>query len=170
MNDLGGNSGSKPFKLRRADLADLEAVNGLIEAAVMGWALPERVKRLSLASYRYDQHDLSFLELAVAETAYPGPIGVAAWEPADSADVPDGGAALLLHGLYVAPDRQRKGVGTCLFEMAEQAAIRKRLDGVLVKAQVDAAGFFRGLGLEQLPVRNPERDYPHRYWRPLRHP
>lgn len=169
MNDLGGNSGSKPFKLRRADLADLEAVNGLIEAAVMGWALPERVKRLSLASYRYDEHDLSFLELAVAETPDPGLIGVAAWEPADPADTPEACAALLLHGLHVAPSWQRGGVGTCLFDAAEQAAIGKGLDGVLVKAQADAAGFFRRLGLESMPVLDPERDYPHRYWRALRH-
>lgn len=165
-----GNRGSKPFKLRMAHAADLDAVNKLIEAAVMGWALPERVKRLSIASYRYDEHDLSFLELALAETANPGLLGVAAWEPADSADVPDGCAALLLHGLYVAPVRQGGGVGTWLFAAAEQAAIGRGLDGVLVKAQADFAGFFRRLGLEPLPVRDPARDYVHRYWRPLCHP
>ncbi len=164
------NFRSEPFKLRQADADDLEAVNNLIEAAVMGWALPERVKRLSLASYRYDQHDLSFLELAVAERPGPGLIGVAAWEPADPADVPEARAALLLHGLYVRPAQQGAGIGTCLFDAAEQAAIRRGLDGVLVKAQADAAGFFRRLGLEPVPVLDPERDYPHRFWRALRRP
>ena len=167
-NDV--DCGSEPFKLRRADVTDLEAINELIEVAVMGWSLPERVKRLSLASYRYDEHDLSFLELSVAVTPDPGLIGVAAWEPADPADVPAACTALLLHGLYVAPYWQRRGVGTCLYEAAERAAIGKGLDGVLVKAQADAAGFFRRLGLESMSVLDPERDYPHRYWRALRHP
>ncbi|GAB6039601.1 hypothetical protein [Endothiovibrio diazotrophicus] len=36
--------------LHRAGPADLEAINRVVEGAVMSWQLPERVKRLSLPS------------------------------------------------------------------------------------------------------------------------
>ena len=33
----------------------------------MGWQLPERVKRLALPSYRYNEMDLKYYSLVVAE-------------------------------------------------------------------------------------------------------
>ena len=48
----------KSLNLRPAAPDDLEEVNQVIEAAVMTWDLTERVKRLSLPSYRYNAHDL----------------------------------------------------------------------------------------------------------------
>jgi len=44
------------------------------------------------------------------------------------------------------------------------AARAQGCDGVLVKAQADAEGFFGSQGLQKLPVLQPNRDYPHRYW------
>ena len=92
---------------RSADESDLIGINAVIERAVMSWDLPERVKRLSLPSYRYQADDLDHLELWVAEAPRVGIVGVAAWEPAAAGDTPEGKRALLLHGLYIAPDRQR---------------------------------------------------------------
>ncbi len=37
--------------IRLAGHADLEAINRVIEVAVMTWDLPDRVKRLSLPAY-----------------------------------------------------------------------------------------------------------------------
>jgi hypothetical protein len=54
------DTGHHPI-LRRASANDLDAVNRVIETAVMGWVLPERVKRLSLPGYRYAAHDLENL-------------------------------------------------------------------------------------------------------------
>ena len=153
--------------IRPATDADLKRVNGVVEAAVMTWTLPERVKRLSLPSYRYQAHDLDHLHLVVAESSTDGMVGVAAWEAAEPGDAPIGTKALLLHGIYVLPDLQRGGIGTRLLEAAVQAARQGGYDGLLVKANPDAQAFFAARGLDRLPVEDPARDYPYRYWLPL---
>jgi len=131
----------------------------------MGWDLPERVKRLSLPSYRYQPQDLDHLELVLA--LEEGRVaGVAAWEPAAAGEGPADARALLLHGLYVAPERQRSGIGSRLLEAAEVAARGGGFDGLLVKAQRSAQTFFLARGFSLLPVADPQRDYPHRLWRP----
>lgn len=152
------------IKLRPATQADLPAINQVIESAVMGWDLPERVKRLSLSSYRYDEIDLKHLIMVVAETGAAGIVGVAAWEPAATKDCPAGKTALLLHGLYVEPSAQGCGVGSTLLEAAEQAARMARVDGLLVKAQTDAAGFFTHHGMTALPAED-GRQYGLRFWK-----
>ena len=155
------------IRLRFAQTGDLDDLNAVIEAAVMGWNLPERVKRLSLPSYRYQEHDLDHLRLLIAETGTDGIVGVAAWEPAAAGDAPTGAKAMLLHGLYVAPRRQLGGIGTRLLEAAATAARQAGCDGLLVKANPDAQGFFAHRGLDRLLVEDPTRDYPYRYWLPL---
>ena len=134
----------------------------------MTWDLPDRVKRLSLPSYRYHTGDLSHLTLVVAETSRRDIVAAAAMEPADPADTPAGRNGLLLHGIYVAPERHRQGVGSKLLDAAVQAARDGRFDGLLVKANRDARRFFFNRGLRPLPVENPNRDYPHRFWYDLK--
>jgi hypothetical protein len=95
--------------LRPAKLQDLDDINRVIEAAVQSWDLPERVKRLSLFSYRYTEVDFDHLEMIVAEIDTLGIIGVAAWEMADAKDAPSGKRALLLHGIYVVPSMHDHG-------------------------------------------------------------
>lgn len=148
--------------LRAATVADLPAVNAIVERAVMTWQLAERVKRLSLPSYRYHAHDFGHMRLVVAEGSGGDVIGVAAWDEADARDTPAGQRGLLLHGLYVDPAQQREGVGTRLLEAAVDAARACGHDGLLVRAQADAKGFFVARGLAALPVADPARDYPHR--------
>jgi GNAT superfamily N-acetyltransferase len=154
------------LELQRADTADLPQVNRLIERAVMTWDLPERVKRLSLPSYRYDAHDLQHLQLTLAQVG-SRLVGVAAWEAAAAQDLPPGKRGLLLHGLYVDPDHHRRGVGARLVQAALAAAAEQQLDGVLVKAQRDAEPFFVRQGFELLPIEDPDRHYAHRLWRPV---
>ena len=48
------------------------------------------------------------------------------------------------------------------------AASLRGFDGVLVKAHPGASDFFRALGLQRLPVQDDRRDYPHRFWKPLK--
>lgn len=151
--------------LRRASADDLAAVNRVIEAAIMGWKLPERVKRLSLPVYRYAIHDLEHLELVVAEETMVGIVAVAAWEPAGPGDAPAGKRALLLHGLYVLPPCQGSGLGSRLLVAAERRAREGGFDGLLVKAQAEATGFFAARSMERLAVENPRRDYARRYWK-----
>lgn len=142
-------------RVRPAGADDLAALNGVVERAVMTWRMAERVKRLSLPSYRYHARDLDHLHLVVAEDPLHAIVGVAAWEPATPRDLPDGRRGLLLHGLYV--------------DAATVAARTAGYDGVLVKAQADARGFFAGRGLHPLPARDPARDSPHRFWLALQH-
>jgi predicted N-acetyltransferase YhbS len=149
--------------LRAADRNDLPAINRIIERAVMTWRLPDRVKRLSLPLYRYSEADLDHLELCVAEDE-GRIVGVAAWESADTASLPEGCRGLLQHGLYVDPNRQRRGIGRQLLEACMARVRELGLDGVLVKAQTDAEPFFQRQGLERLPVRDEARDYALRYW------
>jgi len=153
------------IRLRPATPGDLDAVNAVVECAVMTWNLPERVKRLTLPSYRYSEHDLEHLQVVLAEDADRAALGVAAWEPASPRDLPVGKTGLLLHGLYVDPGRQRRGVGSRLLEAAVTAAREQGVDGLLVKARPEAEGFFRARGLKPLPVVDPDRDYPHRFWK-----
>jgi GNAT superfamily N-acetyltransferase len=146
---------------------ELDRVNAVIEAAVMGWDLPARVKRLSLPSYRYCAEDLEHLTSMVAVDALDRILGVAAWEPAEPVDVPTSRPAMLLHGLYVDPERQGSGIGTRLLSAAGQAARAVGFDGLLIKASRHAQGFFAARGLTLLPVEDPDRDYPYRFWMEL---
>jgi len=152
------------LRLRRAGLPDLEAINALISRAVMTWSLPERVKRLAMPTYLYGAHELDHLDMTLAEDDAGHPVGVAAWEPADLRDCPAGQRGLLLHGLYVDPVHQSHGVGSRLLDAAAEQGRSGGYDGILVKAQADAEGFFQRRGLRSIPVLDPGRDYPNRCW------
>jgi GNAT superfamily N-acetyltransferase len=152
------------LELRQATDGDLCPINAVIERAVMTWKLPERVKRLAMPGYRYTEHDLKYLHVVVAEDRAVGIAGVAAWEPAAVQDCPRRCRGMQLHGIYVDPDRQRGGVGTRLLSAAGTAARQRGFDGLLVKAQADAVGFFGRQGMQKLPLLHDDRDYPHRFW------
>ncbi|MEJ2308115.1 MAG: GNAT family N-acetyltransferase [Gammaproteobacteria bacterium] len=152
--------------IRPAGVAELDAINRVIEAAVMRWDLPERVKRLSLPSYRYDAMDFKALQIVVAQQD-DQIVGAAAWEDADPDEAPAGATALLLHGIYVDPDCQRQGIGRLLFRAAEEAARAHGMGGLLVKAQESANGFFHAQGMHRLEPADPARHYANRFWKPL---
>lgn len=153
-------------RLRSAKLQDLDAINNVIEAAVLNWQLPERIKRLALPSYRYTQVDYEHLEILVAEMPEKGIVGVAGCEIAEAGEVP-GKQALLLHGLYVSPEVQHQGIGSQLFRAVERLVAKHKCDGLLVKAQTDAVGFFEFHAMQKLKSNTPERDYAHRFWKPI---
>lgn len=156
---------TRSVTLRPATLADLDAINTVIERAVQTWKLPQRVKRLALVSYRYNAFDLEMLHIVVAEDSKNRIIGIAAWEPADARDAPPGSNALLLHGIYVDPDNHRHGIGSRLLNAAELAAREQGFDGLLVKAQSGATGFFTRRGMQPLAVADSQRGYGNRYWK-----
>jgi len=152
--------------IRAAGGNDLAAINRIVESALMTWDLPERVKRLSLPSYLYHEVDLQHLGIVVAEGN--GELtGVAAWEPAEKQDCPADAQGLLLYGLYVAPAKKAQGIGRQLLRRAEMAAIDGGFDGVLVKAQADAVGFYEKTGFTELPVEDSARNFDKRYWKPV---
>jgi GNAT superfamily N-acetyltransferase len=150
--------------LRTAAAGDLEEINRIIDACIMTWDLPDRVKRLSLSSYRYSGIDLDFLDIVVAENLEGEILGAAAWEPADAGDTPGGTGGLLLHGIYVDPSQQRRGIGARLFSAAVETVRQRGLKGLLVKAQADANGFFTALGMQAVAHDGDPRRYANRLW------
>jgi len=151
--------------IRPASEADLDAINHVIQAAVMTWPLPERVKSLSLPSYRYTALDLEHLDISVAVDDRRDIIGVAAWEQADAGDTPAGNSALLLHGIYVDPAYHHQGIGRRLFRAVEEASRTQGYDGLLTRAQESANGFFMAQGMQPLPVEDAAHQYANRFWK-----
>ena len=92
-------------------------------------------------------------------------VGIAAWETADRDETPGNASALLLHGLYVDPAHQRKGIGQQLFRAAESAMHDQNFDGLIVKAQESADGFFLSQGMYRLDPGDPGRHYANRFWK-----
>ncbi len=151
-------------KLRTASSGDLLFINGIIEAAVMSWKLPERVKRLSMPGYRYDAASLETVDMQVASDSDGDIVGVvASCKPTEDMALNDR-KALVLHGVFVDTTNHRQGVGRTLVQSVVDQARAESLDGVLVNAQPDALAFFQALEFQQLPVVDEELDYKHRYW------
>lgn len=153
----------EPLHTRRAMRDDLPALNEVIEAAVLAWPLADRVKRLALPALRYGELDLDDYTMELVDLD-GRVVAVAAWcEVADGAEP---GPHILLHGLYVHPAAQGRGIGSALVQRTWQLACSRGMAGLLVKAEWVSAGFFAGLGFERLPESDaPGAAYPYRYWR-----
>ena len=131
------------------------------------WQLSERVKRISLPIYEYGEQDLEHLQIIIAETGEGTMAGIATIEAADVSDGSRGHKAALLHGIYVDPHHHRSGIGTCLLKQIQTIAASRGFDGLLVKASHEATSFFAAQGFTSLPIEDPARDYPYRYWKLL---
>jgi GNAT superfamily N-acetyltransferase len=153
--------------LRVDSVEDLAVVNRIVESAVRGWGVPERVLRLALPSFRYGVDDLRHMTVVLACVPRDGAVGVAAWEPGSGRDAPAGRTALLLHGLFVAPASQGRGIGKRLLVAAAEAAASLGLDGITVRAWREAEGFFRTRGFTPVPGSDPGDEHPPRLWRSL---
>lgn len=132
------------MNVQKASEKDLEEFNRVITDAVMQWDLPDRVKRLSLSSFHYDVHDLQHMDIYVAKDDEQTIIGVIACE---MTDLP---SEILLHGIFVRPNDQRKGVGKLLLETVEQNLPSSMIRTIVVKPQKGAQSFFRALGFERV--------------------
>ncbi|MEJ2214253.1 MAG: GNAT family N-acetyltransferase [Gammaproteobacteria bacterium] len=153
------------ISVRPASGEDLTTINQIITDCVYSWNLSDRVKRLTLQSYHYDILDLDHLDIFVAANKDDDILGIAALESANSSDLPANLTGLLLHGLYVAPDHQKKQVGKILIDHSMEHVKQQQMLGLLVKAQPDANSYFEKQGFERLPVDNISKDYPHRWWK-----
>jgi len=146
--------------IKAAKLSDLDDINRVIEAAVMGWDLPERVKRLSLSSYHYSECDFNNLEIMVAIDRYLKVVGVVALEQTGINTRLTDFPPLTIHGFYVHPDYQSRGIGKILFNAVEKAARQLQYKGLIVKAHTSATRFFISQGMKSLEIENTQKDYP----------
>jgi GNAT superfamily N-acetyltransferase len=153
--------------LGEAAPSDLNDINNLIAAAIATWHLAERVKRISLPLYRYHENDLKEMQIIVAHSGEDDILGVAAVEPAYASDVFGGLPTSLLHGIYVAPNLHRRGVGTRLIEKIENLAHSRGARVLLVKARPEAISFFKARGFGQLTTRDRRGDYPYQFFKIL---
>ncbi|TNF86041.1 MAG: GNAT family N-acetyltransferase [Gammaproteobacteria bacterium] len=139
---------------RSLGVRDLDAINDVITDAVLAWSLPERVKRLSLPLLRYDEVDLEHFAAigayALDRKVRPvGLFGVAVWDRET------------LHGLYVRPEAQRRGVGRHLLRSVAAHARQAGVSRLLVKAERVSADYFRQQGLM---AAGPKAIYPHSFY------
>ena len=155
--------------IRQGAPADLPAINDVVEAAVMAWPLPPRLRRLSVPVLRYDAADMADYELLLGHRG--GQLaGIAAWcaRPAPGAAASGLPAHALLHGLYVNPAQQRQGIGRSLQEAVARRAGEARLEGILVKAERVSREYFARCGYQTLPIEDdPPSAYPYRFWMAL---
>ncbi|MGI9315965.1 MAG: GNAT family N-acetyltransferase [bacterium] len=152
---------------RRPCLAELDCINHVISGAINTWRLPERVLRISVPLYQYSENDLLHMNFFIAETGDSKIVGLAALEGVEEKECRGDLRTLLLHGLYVHPAYHCRGVGSMLMESVEVFAHSNGVDGLLVRAQIDAQPFFENQDFVRMPVENESRDYPYRYWKSI---
>ena len=142
------------------DRFDLGTVNAVIEQATLSWDLSDRVRRLALPSLQYKELDLQYMHVALVSACGSSEAGVAAWEEADRHDAPKAARAVLLHGLFVLPARQRRGIGTTLLEGVEDWTLQRGFDAIVLRAWRESAAFFRARGFDELNAENAMRQPP----------
>jgi GNAT superfamily N-acetyltransferase len=152
--------------IRDATMADLDAINAVVARAIHTWKLPDPGQAPRPAS----------VPVHAGGSRSPAAARAGAglrhrcrrrWEPANPRDLPGAGSGMLLHGLYVDPARHGQGLGARLLGDAAGAARDRGHEGILVRAQADAEGFFARRGFRRLPVLDEARDYAARLWLPL---
>lgn len=154
--------------IRPAGPADLETINGIVSAAVLAWPMAERLKRIAVKVLAYDAMDLRELDVLLAESD-GSTAAVAAWDPGTRLAAVGGARGALLHGLYVLPNRQRAGLGSLLQRRVAETAVALGFDGLVVKAERVAVGYFERCGYARLDRGNPFGiDYPYLFWHPLK--
>ena len=144
--------------LKTASPNDLENINAIVVAAIQTWQLVPRLARLVAVTHQYESSDfltMNFYFLCLPDLTE---VGIMALEPQ-----PDD-HNLLLHGLYILPDYQNQGLGRQALNLAKEHVVSGGFRGLLVKAHASARNFFAQQTLTLLPIKNPERDYPHRYF------
>ncbi len=158
------------IELREIGATELDMANHMVTAAIETWDMPPRLRRLVAGTHRYEAGDFQTMRLFLLQTQSEETAGVLAVEdyPGTEADCPD--RVLLLHGLYIHPEHQHRGIGRAAVAATRRLALDNGFAGVLVKAHASANAFFAGLGLTHLPVRDEKSDYPHRYWWPAAEP
>lgn len=168
--------GDATMYCRYAKKGDLAGINQVITDAVMVWPIAERGKRLIIPVLCYSEDDFGYYKTLVWIN-HQQIIGIAVWD-SDRPIETEKGYARLLHGLYVSPDFQGRGIGKALMAYVKElvldsvavAALDGDLDGdlegLLIKAERVSISFFEHCGLERMFPLSME-DYPYQFWQPL---
>ena len=156
------------IRVRDAGPADLQSINDVVSEATLSWGLAERVRRLALPSLHYSSADLGHMTVILLTGLDGEDIGLAAWESADSRDLPPDTEGVLLHGLYVVPQLQKMGLGTRLVDLVAHRAAENGANGIAVRAWKEAGPFFSSLNFEPLNADPSSDTYPLRLWKRIK--
>lgn len=172
--------GDATMYCRYAKKGDLAGINQVITDAVMVWTIAERAKRLIIPVLCYSEDDFGYYKTLVWIN-HQQIIGIAVWD-SDRPIETEKGYALLLHGLYVSPDFQGRGIGKALMAYVKELVldavavsvldgdlegdIEGDIEGLLIKAERVSISFFEHCGLERMFPLSME-DYPYQFWQPL---
>ena len=140
---------------------DLTAINQVVTSAAMAWPKSERVKRLVLPVLNYTAEDFNYYKFLLCKDRGQC-VGIAVLDiemPVETAR----GTGRLLHGLYVTPAEQGRGQGQLLLKKTLDLAASVGADGLVVKAERVAIGFFEHCGLQLLPASGPA-EHPYQFW------
>ena len=143
-----------------AQISDLQTVNRIVSASIASWGLAERVRRLATPCLHYKAPDLQHMTIVVLSVAHGDKVGVAAWEEIHSASISGHTSGSLLHGLYIVPSYQRRGIGTRFIEQLSQRTRAANGEGIAVRAWRDSVAFFLSRGFEQAPSEESTDTYP----------
>ena len=148
-----------------AEASDLQTVNRIVSESITSWGLGERVRRLATPCLHYKEPDLQHMTIVVLSVAQGEDVGVAAWEETHSANTSRHTSASLLHGLYVVPSYQGRGIGARFIELLAQWTRAANGDGIAVRAWRDSAAFFLSRRFEQTPSEGSTDTYPLCLWK-----
>jgi GNAT superfamily N-acetyltransferase len=139
---------------------DLDTINGIVAAATLSWNLPARVRRLALPSLLYNAVDLQHMSIARVDADTFGALGVALWEDTGDAGQAADKRAVLLHGLYIVPHYQRRGVGTRLLELVADWARARGFESIHARAWRESESFFIARGFTARAANGTADTYP----------
>ena len=142
--------------------ADLANVNAVVVAAVRSWALPDRVMRNAVPSLLYDVHDLRYMHIALLNNNAECAVGVVAWEDAGQQDTLAKQVTTSLHGLYVVPQWQRRGVGDRLLSYVSEWAVAHGAGALVLRAWRESESFFLAKGFTPVLAGNGGDAHPRR--------
>lgn len=154
---------SKP-KHQRLSQQALPAVNAVVADSIYAWGLTDRLYRLSVPAYQYSPSDWIDHQFY---GVFDGELSAVLVLTEQASVAPNLGKITLIHGLYINQAHQGLGLGRGLIETAMQWGQAHDTTGLYVKAHATAVPFFHHLGFQPLPIEDPEREYPHRLWRPF---
>jgi GNAT superfamily N-acetyltransferase len=150
-----------------ASVADLHTVNQVVNESIASWGLPERVRRLATPSLSYNESDFQHMNVILLTNPERKGVAVAAWEEAAGTDMPESTHGVLIHGLYVVPEYQRRGLGSRLIELVAKRISEHDGDGMAVRAWRDSLAFFLSRGFTPLHSQQSGETYPRRLWKAL---
>ena len=148
------------LRIARSEQNDLATINGIVERAVLRWPMSMRVKRRAIPLLQYDAIDMAsyaFFRCELSEII----VAVIALD-FEYSGADHSGDELLLHGIYVDPVAQGRGVGRALLDFAEHQARELNFDGVALKAERVSRGFFEQCGYSHRRPKTAD-DYPYFY-------